>query len=65
VRRSNESDILNLDDKKQAITLEVGLNEPVVHVSLEGFDYLCSVFERLLDRLEREDFARAARASKM
>ena len=52
------SDIMNFDNE-QAITIEVGSNEPVVHISLEGFDYICSVFERLLDRLEREDFAHA------
>jgi len=48
---------MNLDDKEQAITIETGTNEPVVQISLEGFDYLCSVFERLLDILEREEFA--------
>jgi hypothetical protein len=51
--------MMNLNDKEQAITIEVGSNEPVAHISLEGFDNLCSVFERLLDRLEREDFAHA------
>lgn len=57
MHRSNESDIMNLIDKEQVITIKVCSNEPVVHISLESFDYLCSVFERLLDRLEREDFA--------
>jgi len=47
------------DDKEQAITIEVGSNEPAVSISLEGFDYICSVFERLMDRLEREDFVHA------
>ena len=59
MRTDDESDMMNLDDKEQAITIEVGSNEPVAHISLEGFDYLCSVFERLLDKLEREDFAHA------
>jgi hypothetical protein len=46
-------------DKEQAITIEVGSNEPAVRIPLEGFDHICSLFERLLDRLEREDFAHA------
>ena len=46
---------MEMVEMEQVLSIEVGPNEPTMQISMEDFDYYCTLFELMLDELERNE----------
>jgi len=46
---------MEIGEMEQVLSIEVGSNEPVMRISMKDFDYFCTLFELMLDELERNE----------